>query len=123
MKNLIRAFVVACLCMGTLQGWGQQNMVSGATYTENFAGMTTTALPTNQMTGWAFAADNSTARQINTGYSSALTSVTNTLPTASCASSGGSYKCKDVTAGTGGTDYCPGVLFSGSLRTGTCISL
>jgi hypothetical protein len=118
MKNLIRAFVVACLCMGTLQGWGQQNMVSGATYTENFAGMTTTALPTNQMTGWAFAADNSTARQINTGYSSALTSVTNTLPTASCASSGGSYKCKDVTAGTGGTDYCPGVLFSGSFKNG-----
>ena len=49
MKNLIRAFVVVCICINALQGFGQVSLTNASpTATENFNSMgTTQPLPSN----------------------------------------------------------------------------
>ncbi|MFN8316978.1 MAG: hypothetical protein U0T32_11085 [Chitinophagales bacterium] len=85
MKNLIRAFVVACLCMGTLQGWGQTNPTAQTLpYTQNFSSFTgaITTYPAGWQ-GWNLTGSLGTSYITTTPASDrALTSVNNTLTAA-----------------------------------------
>ncbi len=96
----------------------QLNIAPGGSVTEQFGSFTSsvTALPTT----WKVSSDAGTARQINTTYNAASTTASNTMSLSSCSGiSGGTYSCRNTTAsGTGGSDYSPGFVSSGSVTNG-----
>lgn len=112
-KSLLFFTLTVGVLLANLNSWGQVSVAPGGSFTQDFNSFqsNTSLLPS----GWKWSKDAGTPRTVNLNYGG-VTSVAadNTMPTASCASSNGSYYAFNTVSGTGGSDRCLAFLSSSS---------